>query len=1000
MAKLVSKSMNKPVTGAVNEPVKKTVKKYIVGIDLGTTNTVVAYASVAQQAGSDRIKLLQIDQLVAPGQVKAAPLLPSVRYHGAPGEFAPGQCDLPWAQDDANGGGEGAGVVIGQFARKLGAQVPGRLVVSAKSWLSHAGVDREAPILPWGGVNDAGKVSPVAASASYLAHVRSCWNKQFPDHPLEQQELVLTVPASFDEGARMLTLAAARQAGLLALRLLEEPQAVFYDWLFRHQDTLAADLASTHLVLVVDVGGGTTDLSLIEVALQDGTPQLTRVGVGNHLMLGGDNMDLALAHLAETRLHAFNAAGAETGAETAPARLSAGQLSQLMERCRAAKELLLSANAPQQASVTLLGTGNKLIKEARTVQLQRAEVETLIVDGFFPKVKRDDVARRSRAGLVEFGLPYASDPAITRHIATFLQQQGAAVPDQLSAQPSAPLPDTLLLNGGVFRAEALVRRLGDTLATWRGAPLNLLHNDDTEVAVARGAVAYALAGQGRAPRIVGGAARSYFLVLGEEGREKKTGAAMTATRRAICVLPRGSEAGREIVLADHTFALRVGQPVRFHLVSSTSGRIPAAGELISLDDPDLVALPPIALVLQASASASKQEVRVQLATALTELGTLELHCVEIKPDASVAATATATAAAAAPAQRWLLQFQLRGAHAGAAEPESGAPEASLPGLPAAIEKIERIFGARAQHVAPKEVKQLRLQLEQLLGSRSSWSTPLLRQLFDALLARARGRRRSSEHERTWLNLAGYCLRPGFGAPLDDWRVKQLWALFEHGVQHGDDGAVCAEWWTLWRRVAGGLDAPSQLRLLADFACNVQDGEPGEGATAQTLVKGNVDDMLRLVAALERIPADYKAEIGVWLLGKLPQKESKGKADDPAQAARVLWALGRIGARVPFYGNADDVVAPDIVASWLETMLALDWKRIDAAAFACAHIARMSGDRARDIAPALREQIIARLAASVSAPSWIAMVREVVELDLADQQRMLGEALPPGLTLIA
>jgi hypothetical protein len=269
-----------------------------------------------------------------------------------------------------------------------------------------------------------------------------------------------------------------------------------------------------------------------------------------------------------------------------------------------------------------------------------------------------------------------------------------------------------------------------------------------------------------------------------------------------------------------------------------------------------------------------------------------------------------------------------------------------------------------------------------------------------LLARARGRRRSREHERTWLNLAGYCLRPGFGAPLDDWRVKQLWALFEHGVQHGDDGAVCAEWWTLWRRVAGGLDAPSQLRLLADFACNVQDGEPGEGATAQTLVKGNVDDMLRLVAALERIPADYKAEIGVWLLGKLQQKESKGKADDPAQAARVLWALGRIGARVPFYGNADDVVAPDIVASWLETMLALDWKRVDAAAFACAHIARMSGDRVRDIAPALREQIIARLAASASAPSWTAMVREVVELDLADQRRMLGEALPPGLTLIA
>jgi hypothetical protein len=914
-------------------------------------------------------------------------LLPSVRYHGAPGEFAPGQCDLPWSEGAAEGAAEGAGpgaaVVIGQFARQLGVQVPGRLVVSAKSWLSHAGVDREAPILPWGASVDAGKVSPVAASASYLAHVRSCWNKQFPDHPLEQQELVLTVPASFDEGARMLTMAAARQAGLLALRLLEEPQAVFYDWLFRHQDTLAADLASTRLVLVVDVGGGTTDLSLIEVALHDGAPQLTRVGVGNHLMLGGDNMDLALAHLAETRLNADGAA-----ADTAPARLSAGQWSQLMERCRAAKELLLSRDAPQQAGVTLLGTGNKLIKGARTVELQRAEVEALIVDGFFPKVNRDDVARRSRAGLVEFGLPYASDPAITRHVATFLQQQGAQLPVQL--------PDTLLLNGGVFRADALVRRLGDTLALWRGAPLHLLDNDDTEVAVARGAVAYALAGQGRAPRIGGGAARSYFLVLGEDGPARKAAATNAAARRAICVLPRGSEAGHEIVLADHTFALRVGQPVRFHLVSSTSGRIPAAGQLIALDDPDLVALPPIALVLQAAGQGAvqgpgKQEVRVQLATALTELGTLELHCIESKPDGE---------GDAAPAQRWLLEFQLRGEHAGAAEPGSGAQEANSPALSAAIEKIERIFGARAQHVASKDVKQLRLQLEQLLGSRERWSTPLLRQLFDALLARARGRRRSGEHERTWLNLAGYCLRPGFGAPLDDWRIKQLWALFEHGVQHGDDGAVCAEWWTLWRRVAGGLDAPAQLRLLADFACNVQDGDTREGASAETLVNGNIDDMLRLVAALERIPADYKAEIGVWLLGQLPQTDDKIKPDDQAQAARVLWALGRIGARQPFYGNAEQVVAPDIAATWLETMLTLDWKRIDAAAFASAHIARMSGDRARDIAPALREKIIARLVASASAPSWIAMVGEVMELDLADQRRMLGEALPPGLTLIA
>ncbi|MBC7858240.1 MAG: Hsp70 family protein, partial [Burkholderiaceae bacterium] len=310
----------------------RNAKQYVVGIDLGTTNTVVAYAPLDAAAGEQRIELFPIEQLVAPGEVAASALLPSLRYHPAEGELAPGALQLPWPQNEAAGQPP---AVIGALARKLGAQVPGRLVASAKSWLSHASVDRLAPILPWGAGDDVGKVSPVTASASYLAYVRAAWNWRFPAHPLEQQELVLTVPASFDEGARALTMTAARQAGLSNLRLLEEPQAAFYDWLFRHRATLDAELAQAKLVLVCDVGGGTTDFSLIKVERQaDGTPELSRIGVGNHLILGGDNMDLALAHLVESRL-----ADGDAGA----ARLSAARLSQLMERCRAAKEQLLAA---------------------------------------------------------------------------------------------------------------------------------------------------------------------------------------------------------------------------------------------------------------------------------------------------------------------------------------------------------------------------------------------------------------------------------------------------------------------------------------------------------------------------------------------------------------------------------------------------------------------------------------------------------------------------------
>ena len=943
---------------------KASHERYVVGIDLGTTHTVVAYARLTPDAARPDIRLFDIDQLVAPGEVAALPLLPSVRYHAAEGELDTGQLQLPWPPDDSAGQ---APVVIGHYARLLGAQAPGRLVASAKSWLSHAAVDRLAPILPWGAPDGVTRVSPVDASASYLRHVRSAWDARFPENPLERQDIVLTVPASFDEGARALTLSAARLAGLPKVRLLEEPQAVFYDWLLRHRASLAGELAQTRLVLVCDVGGGTTDLSLIKVELVDGEPVLTRIGVGNHLMLGGDNMDLALAHLVEARMAATEGA--------APARpLSASRLAQLMDRCRVAKETLLAADAPAQATVTLLGGGARLVGGSRSVPLTREEVEQLIVDGFFPLVDAGAQAGQERSGIVAFGLPYARDPAITRHIADFLRRHAA-------------MPDALLLNGGVFRAGALARRIEETLAAWRGAPFRLLDNADPEVAVARGAVAYALAQRGLAPRIGGGSARSYFLRLDDA----KAGAG----ERGICILPRGSEPGHEIVLKDRTFALRLSRPVRFQLFSAVADagdHLPARpGDLVALDDDAFVRLPPLLMVLQATpgtTGTARQDIPVQLATSLTEVGTLEIHCVS-PADAS---------------QRWRLEFDLR--QRDAAVDLGVAPEdpRAAGRLGEAIDKIDRIFGAGKRPVDPKDVTQLRAQLERILSDRALWPTPLLRQLFDALWQRARGRRRSAAHERTWLNLAGFCLRPGCGDALDAWRVQQLWTLFPAGVQYAGDKQVCAEWWTLWRRAAGGLAAPEQLRLLDDFAFNLQINEEGPGdAGAAKPVKGATSDMLRLGASLERIAPAFKTEIGAWLLGRVQKslaKAGRGGHDAGASDSLHLWALGRIGARQPFYGSPHDVVPAEAAASWIQTLMALDWKRIDAAAFAAVNLARVTDDRARDLTPALREQVIARLAA-VSAPSsWIAMVRQKVELDAASESRVLGESLPPGLRLVS
>lgn len=912
------------------------MKRYIVGIDLGTSNTVVAYA-----AGDGPIQLFAVDQLVGLGEVAARPLLPSLRYHPAPGELRPADLQLPWPAADIAGL---ESVVAGSLARDLGAQVPGRLVASAKSWLSHAAVDRLAPILPWGADPEVPKVSPVAASASYLAHVREAWNRRFPEAPLESQEVVLTVPASFDEGARALTVEAAHLAKLSQVRLLEEPQAAFYDWLFRHRQSLGAELRQTRLVLVCDVGGGTTDLTLIRVETPDGEPRLTRIGVGDHLMLGGDNMDLALAHLVEPRLESAG-------------RLSAARFAQLIQRCRVAKEALLAPGAPDSAAVTLLGGGARLVGGARSAELGQEEVRQVIVEGFFPPVDADAEPERRRSGIVEFGLPYPADPAITRHLAAFLRRHAAASRQALGTAGEAgpAVPDTLLFNGGVFRAEALTRRLEDLLGSWRGTPLRVLHNDNPDLAVARGAVAYALVRRGQGIRIGGGSARSYFLLL-EDGR-------------GICVLPRGTEEGHEIRLENRSFALRLGQPVRFNLVSSVADTAYAAGDIVDIDAA-FVRLPPLATVVPAQSGSGGSEVPVAVVSLMTEVGTLEIRCVNSED----------------PQQAWRLEFQLRG------EAAADVPAVRLPPRFAdAVKHIDCIFGARSQAVDSQHgVRRLRGQLEHLLGKREDWDIALLRAVFDALWARVRRRRRSAEHERLWLNLAGYCIRPGLGHPLDEWRVEQLWSLFPAGLQYPGESQNWSEWWTLWRRAAGGLAPAAQLRLMDEIAPHLHP-EDGKGkARPSGPVGGSHDDMVRLAASLERLPVERKIEIGECFLVRLQK---------PAEKTHTWWAIGRLGARQPLYGSAHQVVPAEAASRWLEPILTLDWKKVEPAAFAAAQIARLTGDRSRDLAPEIRERVVQKLTAMNAPASWMAMVETAAQLAAVDAKRAFGESLPAGLKLI-
>ena len=940
----------------------KPASRYIVGIDLGTSNSALGFVDTQPGTGQvSGIEIFAIPQLVAPGEVERQALLPSFRYHIAEGELSDADQTLGWLEPLP----DVPRAVVGSLAQVLGSRVPGRLVASAKSWLCHAGVQRHAAILPWGATDGVDKVSPVAASASYLAHLRAAWDAAHPAEPLATQELVLTVPASFDEAARTLTLEAAKQAGLPAVRLLEEPQAALYDFIDRRRDDLEAELSQVQLVLVLDVGGGTTDLSLVRVELRESGLRLTRIAVGDHLMLGGDNMDHALARLCEPQL---------TGG-AAQARLPAARFAQLIQQCRKAKQQLLAANAPEQLSITLLGGGSSVVAGNVTTTLTRAAAEETVVDGFFAPVEAQAQPLLRRGGLVEFGLPFAADPVITRHVAAFLARHRGVIaealgfcPERAAAEPERLLPDAVLLNGGVFRSQKLQARMLDVLASFRGSPLRALDNPEPELAVARGAVAYGMARRGLGLKIGGGSARSYYLLVqATEGAE-----------HALCILPRGAEEGEPYALSGRRFALRLGEPVRFRLLSSTSEQTHRPGELLTsdVDYERYQALPDIAAVIAArTAQLRAEELQVELQAQLTEVGTLEMSLV----------------AAQDRGRRYQLEFQLRGEQS-AEELATRAQVGQLHSRFAdAAALLQSYYGKAQKELAGKKILTLRNDLEKILGAREQWDTPLLRELFGQMLAGAKRRRRSADHERLWFHMAGYCLRPGFGYPVDAWRAEQLWATYQEGVQFGNDAHVWSQFWICWRRIAGGLHEAQQQRIFADLVPYL---EPA-GARPRAKTKGpraqGLEDMVRLAASLERVSAQQKRELGEWLLARL----AKAELSQPS----VYWSLGRLAARAPWYGSAHSVVAPEIAGRWLEQLLALDLRKVEQAAFAVAQLARLTEDRTRDLDPELRERAAERLSQVPGSAAWVKLIREGGELTASEASRVFGESLPAGLRLL-
>ncbi len=940
--------------------------RYVVGIDLGTTNSALAYVDV--ESAPDEVRTLAVPQLTAPGVVEPRDTLPSFHYQPAGGEFAPGACRLPWQSADGEH-------LVGTFARDHGETVPGRLISSAKSWLCHAGVDRTAELLPWHGADDVARLSPVDVAARYLDHFRRAWDHRFPNDPLERQDVVVTLPASFDEVARELTVRSAKQAGLPRVVLLEEPQAAFYAWIAAHRDGWQTAVRPGQKILVCDIGGGTSDFTLIRVrAGADGRAQFHRVAVGDHLILGGDNVDLALAHHLERKL-------------AGDGKLEPRAWAVLLRSCRQVKETLLGPAPPARLNVNLPGSGSRLIGGGRSVEATADEVHALLLDGFLPRVSLDARPATRRSGFQEFGLPYAADSAMTRYLAAFLTAHRHVATDEVP-EPSThdpARPDLVLFNGGFFESPVLRDRLLEVLGAWFSTSAEpawrpqVLTNDRLDLAVARGAAYYGLVRRGRGVRIAAGLARTYYIGVGAVGEAEPDA--------AVCLLNAGAEEGRGFDLPGRSFELRIREPVEFPLFYSSTRLTDPIGAVVPVDPLQMTALPPIRTVLQTGKRGAAETIRVALHAKLTEIGTLELWC-------------TGEAGEGRPAGTWRLQFDVRSAvqtdraaHGGAAEAE-GVVDVALAERARTI--VRKTFATNDPAQRPESlVKRLEADLELRRGD---WPVMLLREIWQELFEQESGRRLSEEHEARWIWLAGFTLRPGYGLAVDDWRTAQMWKLVQT-KRHFNGLRVRVEWLILWRRIAGGLTAGQQRALAEPLAAPLRAYLATlRGARGGLLRKPDFGfgghesaEVWRLLGSLELLEPALKQDIGAAALA-LAAKEKT-----PAVQDALVWAVGRCGARVPMYGPLNVVVAADVAAEWARALMELR-ASVTAVGFALMQLARRTGDRYRDIDATTRRDVLDWLRRNDSP----AHLRELVEaggtLAGEEQGRMFGESLPQGLRL--
>ncbi|QDS96723.1 Chaperone protein DnaK [Roseimaritima multifibrata] len=919
------------------------LSRYVVGIDLGTTNCAVSFVDTTQDPW--QVESLRVPQWVDLRQWERRDTLPSFHYEWTVEEAAGDAPRLPWQESSPAS-------CVGLFARDAGGRHPGRQASSAKSWLSHDGVDRTADLLPWHGEAGVQRLSPVDVSAAYLKHLREAWDYEHPDALLADQDVVITLPASFDEVARELTVQAAKQAGLPRVYLIEEPQAAFYAWIDSQGEAWQDAVTPGQLILVCDIGGGTTDLTLIRVrAAGGGQVQFHRVAVGKHLILGGDNLDLAIAKYAESKWQA----------DQPETKLTPSQWERLVQASRVVKETMLATERPEEYTINLPAEGARLVGGAIQISLTAAEVDQTLLDGFFPAVELNTRPEAGQSGFQEFGLPYASDPGITRHLAAFLSDhRRSGMGDDTEA---ADRPDLVLFNGGVMGAPAIGQRIVDSLTRWFADESDwkptVLDNQRLDLAVSRGAAYYGMVRRGQGIRIAANLGRSYYMQVSDH---PPTG---------LCLIPGSAEAGERFVADTHPLEMQIGTPVQFPLWVSSTRLADDVGEVIPMQSGEATPLPPICTALVQKRRRKETTLRVLVEAELSEIGTVGLHCVD-----------------PVSGQRWKLDFDIRStletdrtAHQGGGE-AAGIVDSET--VSQCEEQIASVFASdwKGDSQPPSRlVKALQSILEQ---PRAAWPPSLLRSFWQTLFDEQAGRRVSPQHESRWLNLLGYCLRPGYGVAVDDWRVAQTWRVI-HNKLAFPAASSSIESAILWRRIAGGLTPAQQEQLVLPLNAMLR----GKGVRMPT---NEALENWRLVGSLERLDIQTKIE---W--GRLALQMSKNKKHAKLHEA-MIWTIGRLGSRQLTYGPLNTTVPRDEVARWVEQLTA---RKADCSSLplALVQLSLPTGDRFRDLAEHDRDAVVAWLRGAGASEHYCSLVRDGGRLETDDEAAVFGETLPLGIRLV-